>query len=193
MKFIKLCLILLNSMGLFLLVACDNQQAKTENTGTKTETIAQEEHSEDDGHDHSDDEKEGKHSEDDGHDHSDEHSEDDGHDHSDGEKEGEHSHGGQVVESGQYHLEFLAEPSEDGTNLDFYLEKGEKHEHISDAQVKAQIQLPNGEQKSIPLIYEADEKHYHGILKEKVSGEYQVVVLSEIEGEKVNGRFSFQR
>lgn len=181
MKFIKLCLILLNSMGLFLLVACDNQQAQTENTVAKTETIAQEEHSEDDGHDHSDDEKEGKHSE------------DDGHDHSDGEKEGEHSHGGQVIELGQYHLEFVAEPSEDGIELDFYLEKGEKHEHISDAQVKAQIQLPNGEQKSIPLIYEADEKHYHGILPEKVSGEYQVVVLSDIQGEKVNGRFSFQR
>lgn len=119
------------------------------------------------------------------------HSENDGHDHS--HKEGEHSHGGQVIESGQYHLELVAEPSDDGTHMDFYLKKGEKHEKVSNAQVTAQVQLPNGEQKSIPLEYEADEKHYHAILPEKAAGEYKVAILSEVDGEKVNGRFSFKR
>ena len=165
MKFLTLNTIFLGIIGLFLLGACNDQAINSDNsTANETKTTNTEVHSDDDDHDHSDD-----------------------------EKEGEHSHGGQVIESGQYHLEFVAEPNDDGTHIDFYLEKGEKHEHIGDAQVKAQIQLPNGEQKSIPLIYEADEKHYHGILSEKVSGEYKVVVLSDIKGEKINGRFTFKR
>ena len=77
--------------------------------------------------------------------------------------------------------------------MDFYLEKGEKHENVSDAKVTAQIQLPSGEEKTIPLEYEADEKHYHAILPGKAAGEYKVAILSEINGEKVNGRFSFKR
>lgn len=163
MKFLTLKTIFLGIIGLFLLNACNDQAINSENT-TANETETITEES---------------------------HSEDDGHDHSDDDHD--HSHGGQVIESGEYHLEFIAEPNDDGTHIDFYLEKGEKHEHIGDAQVKAQIQLPNGEQKSIPLIYEADENHYHGILSETLSGEYKVVILSDIKGEKINGRFSFER
>jgi len=119
------------------------------------------------------------------------HSENDGHDHS--HKEGEHSHGGQVIESGEYHLELVAAPNDEGIHMDFYLEKGEKHEKISDAKVTAQVQLPGGEQKTIPLEYETDEKHYHAVLPEKAAGEYKVAILSEVDGKKVNGRFSFKR
>ncbi|AFY54328.1 hypothetical protein Riv7116_1784 [Rivularia sp. PCC 7116] len=165
MKSLKLGAIVLGSIGLIFVGACSNQTANSEDSAaSKTETVAQKGHSENDGHDHSED-----------------------------EKEGEHSHGGQVIESGQYHLELVAEPSDDGTHMDFYLEKGEKHEKVSNAQVTAQVQLPNGEQKSIPLEYEADEKHYHAILPEKTAGEYKVAILSEVDGEKVNGRFSFKR
>ena len=165
MKSLKLSAIILGSIGLIFVGACSNLTANSEDSAaSKTETVAQKGHSENDGHDHSED-----------------------------EKEGEHSHGGLVIESGEYHLELVAEPSDDGTHMDFYLAKGEKHEKVSNAQVTAQIQLPNGQQKSIPLEYEADEKHYHALLPEKAAGEYKVAILSEVDGEKVNGRFSFKR
>ena len=165
MKSLKLGAIVLGSIGLIFVGACSNQSANSEDSAAnQTETVAQKGHSENDGHDHSKD-----------------------------EKEGEHSHGGQVIESGQYHLELVAAPNDDGTHMDFYLEKGEKHEKISDAKVTAQVQLPSGEQKTIPLEYEADEKHYHAILPEKAAGEYKVAILSEINGEKVNARFSVKR
>ena len=165
MKSLKLGAIVLGTIGLIFVGACSNQSANSEDSAAnQTETVAQKGHSENDGHDHSKD-----------------------------EKEGEHSHGGQVIESCQYHLELVAAPNDDGTHMDFYLEKGEKHEKISDAKVTAQVQLPSGEQKTIPLEYEADEKHYHAILPEKAAGEYKVAILSEVNGEKVNGRFSFKR
>lgn len=174
MKSLKLGTIILGSIGLIFLGACSNQAASSENLiATKTETIAKEGHSGNHGHDHSDSEHE--------------------HDHSDHGKDGKHSHGGQVIESGQYHLELVAKPIDDGIHIDFYLAKGEQHEKVSDAQVTAKIQLPNGGQKSIPLKYEADEKHYHGVLPEKATGEYKVAILSDINGEKVNGRFTFKR
>lgn len=105
----------------------------------------------------------------------------------------EHGRGGQIIESGEYHLEFAAAPSDNGTKIDFFLEKGEKHETVSDAKITAQVQLPNGEQKTIPIKWEASEKHYHGLLTETTPGEYKVAILSEVNGEKVNGRFSFKR
>jgi hypothetical protein len=108
-------------------------------------------------------------------------------------KEDKHGRGGQIIETGEYHLEFVAAPSDKGTNIDFFLEKGEKHETVSDANITAQVQLPNGEQKTIPIKYEASENHYHGTISEKVAGEYKVAVISEVNGEKVNGRFNFKR
>ena len=123
MQSLKLSAIILGSIGLIFVGACSNRTANSEDSeANQTETVAQKGRSENDGHDHSD-----------------------------GEKEGEHSHGGQVIESGQYHLELVTEPSDDGTHMDFYLEKGEKHEKISNAQVMAQVQLPNGRQNQSPL------------------------------------------
>ncbi|MBF2014831.1 MAG: hypothetical protein IGS23_06405 [Rivularia sp. T60_A2020_040] len=166
MKSLKLGAIILGSVGLLFLGACSSNQAANseDSVASKTETVAEKGHSENDGHNHSE-----------------------------GEKEGEHSHGGQVIESGQYHLELVTAPSDDGTHMDFYLAKGEKHEKVSDAKITAQVQLPSGEQKTIPLQYEADEKHYHGVLSETAAGEYKVAILSEVNGEKVNGRFNFKR
>jgi hypothetical protein len=103
------------------------------------------------------------------------------------------SKGGQVVESGIYHLEFVPEVENNGTHLDFYLQKGNNHEAISNAKVTAQIQIPDGTQKSLSLAYDAGGKHYAALLPEKVSGEYNVAILSDISGEKVNGRFTFKR
>ena len=101
--------------------------------------------------------------------------------------------GGQVVESGIYHLEFVQGIEADSIHLDFFLQKGDTHEAIPDAKVTAQVQLPDGTQKTLDLKYDADGKHYAGLLPSKATGEYKVAFLSDIKGEKVNGRFSFNR
>ncbi|MBW4638344.1 MAG: hypothetical protein KME05_08920 [Gloeocapsa sp. UFS-A4-WI-NPMV-4B04] len=103
------------------------------------------------------------------------------------------SKGGQVIESGSYHLEFVSEPETDGTHMDFYLQKGDNHEAIPNAKVIAKVQLPDGTQKSLPLTYDAKGKHYTALLPGKASGKYNVAILSDVSGEKVNGRFTFNR
>lgn len=101
--------------------------------------------------------------------------------------------GGQVVESGPYHLEFVPEKEDNGTHLDFFLQKGDNHEAIPNAKVTAQIQLPDGTQKTLPLTYNAEGKHYTAMLLGKAKGQYQVKFTSEINGEKVDGRYSFNQ
>ena len=101
--------------------------------------------------------------------------------------------GGQVVESGPYHLEFVPVKENNGTHLDFYLQKGDNHEAIPKAKVTAQVQLPDGTQKTLPLTYDAEGKHYAALLPEKAAGQYQVKVTSDIDGKKVDGRFSFSQ
>ena len=103
------------------------------------------------------------------------------------------SKGGQVIESGSYHLEFVSEPESNGTHMDFYLQKGDNHTAIPNAKVMAQVQLPDGTQKSLPLTYDAKGKHYTALLPGKASGKYYVAILSDVSGEKVNGRFTFNR
>ena len=111
----------------------------------------------------------------------------------------ETSHGGsqaknaQVVESGAYHLELVPEPEANGTHLDFYLQKGDNHEAIPDAKVTTQVQLPDATQKTLPLTYDAEGKHYTVMLPGKATGQYQLKVTSDIKGEKVEGRFSFNQ
>ena len=101
--------------------------------------------------------------------------------------------GGQVVESGSYHLEFVPVKENNGTHLDFYLQKGDNHEAIPNAKVTAQVQLPDGTQKSLDLPYDVAGKHYAALLTEKAAGQYQVKIISDIDGQKVDGRFSFSQ
>lgn len=101
--------------------------------------------------------------------------------------------GGQVVESGAYHLELVPEQEAKGTHLDFYLQRGDNHEAIPNAKVTAQVQMPDGTQKTLPLKYDAEGKHYAVLLTGNASGQYQVKVTADIKGEKVNGRFSFKK
>ena len=101
--------------------------------------------------------------------------------------------GGQVVETGTYHLEFLAEKEPGGSHLDLYLLTGDTHETVLDANVTAQIQTPDGTEKTLPFTYDAKGKHYTAMLNEQASGQYQVRITADVNGEKVNGRFSFNR
>lgn len=99
--------------------------------------------------------------------------------------------GGQVIETGEYHLELLPIKEADGLHLDFFLQRGDNHEAISDAKVTAQIQLPDGSQQALDMEYDAAGAHYTAFLPSSATGEYNVAVLSDINGEKVNGRFTF--
>jgi hypothetical protein len=99
--------------------------------------------------------------------------------------------GGQVIETGEYHLELLPIKEADGLHLDFFLQRGDNHEAIADATVTAQVQLPDGSQQALDMEYDAAGAHYTAFLPSSATGEYNVAVLSDINGEKVNGRFTF--
>jgi hypothetical protein len=101
--------------------------------------------------------------------------------------------GGQVVESGRYHLELVPEKEGNSTHLDFYLLQGDTHESVPTAKVTADIQSPDGKQKTIPLSYDASGKHYAATLAEKAPGQYQVKITAAIGSEKIDGRFNFNR
>jgi hypothetical protein len=109
------------------------------------------------------------------------------------ENHGKANQGGQVVEVGAYHLELVAINEDGGVHIDLFLQNGSDHSPIPDAKVSAQVQLPNGTKKSLDMPYKADGKHYGALLSETIAGEYKVVILSEIKGEKINGRFAFKR
>lgn len=107
---------------------------------------------------------------------------------------GDHSqpqHGGQVIESGPYHLELVPLSEPEQIHLDFYLQRGDTHEAIPNATVTAELQFPNGSQKSVPLTYDGQGAHYVAEIPDAPLGEYKVAILSDVNGEKVNGRFSF--
>lgn len=100
--------------------------------------------------------------------------------------------GGQVVESGKYHLELVPEQEANGTHLDFFLQQGDNHQAIPNAKVTAQVQAPDGTQKTLPLKYDAQGKHYTVLFPGKAPGQYQVRITADIKGQKVNGRFNFK-
>lgn len=100
---------------------------------------------------------------------------------------------GQVVESGPYHLELVPEKANNGVHLDLFVQKGDNHQAIPNAKVTGQIQLPNGKQKNLTFTYDAKGKHYTALLTEKATGQYQLKITAEINGQKVNARFSFKQ
>ncbi len=111
-----------------------------------------------------------------------------------GEKHGEQGgKGGQALEIGVYHMELVPEKEADLTHLDVFLQKGGNRAAVPNAKITAQVQLPDGTQKTLEFKYDPAEKHYTAKLPGAVAGEYKVAILSDINGEKVNGRFNFKR
>jgi hypothetical protein len=105
----------------------------------------------------------------------------------------ESKNGGQVVETQGYHLEFVPEKTDKGAHLDFYLQKGDNHSSVGNANVKAEVTMPDGKKQTLSLKYDPKEKHYTALLETKATGDFKVAILSEIAGKKVNGSFSFKR
>lgn len=103
------------------------------------------------------------------------------------------SKGGQVVESGKYHLELVPEKSANETHLDLYVQKGDSHESITDAKVSGEIQAPDGQSKPITFTYDAGGKHYAGVVPGKAAGAYQLKITANVGADKADGRFSFNR
>lgn len=101
--------------------------------------------------------------------------------------------GGQVVETGAYHLELVPIPEADGIHLDLYLQTGDTHEAVANAAVVAQVQLPDGTQQALPMEYDAAGEHFFAFLPSQTAGEYRTVIQTDINGEKVNARFSFAK
>lgn len=101
--------------------------------------------------------------------------------------------GGQVVETGAYHLELVPVPEVDGIHLDLYLQTGDTHEAVAEATVVAQVQLPDGTQQALPMEYDAAGEHFFAFLPSQAAGEYRTVMQTDINGEKVNARFSFAK
>jgi hypothetical protein len=172
MKVLKISLIALGSASLLFLGACSggNQAANSQSTtaSSTTETAAKTETTAKDGE---------KHVEGDGHEHS---------------KDGKDRHTGQVVQSGKYHLEFKPEIEKDSTHLDISVH-GEQDKPITDAKLTAQVQLPDGSNKTLQVPYNTEEKQYTAKLPVTATGDYKVVLQTDIKGEKFNGRFNFKR
>jgi hypothetical protein len=101
--------------------------------------------------------------------------------------------GGQVVESGKYHLELVPEKSANETHLDLFILSGTDHQAISDAKVSGEVQSPDGQQKPLTFTYDTEGKHYAAVVPGKTIGAYQLKVTATIGSERADGRFNFDR
>jgi hypothetical protein len=101
--------------------------------------------------------------------------------------------GGQVIESGKYHLELKPEKATDKTHLDFYLKIDATQKDISDAKVSGVVQTPDGKEAPVVFTYDAKDKRYAANIPGKAAGTYNVKITANIGSEKANGRFTFNR
>jgi hypothetical protein len=101
--------------------------------------------------------------------------------------------GGQVIESGKYHLELKPEKAADKTHLDFYLKIDATQKDISDAKVSGKVQTPDGKEAPVAFTYDAKNKHYAADVPGKAAGTYNLKIDAVIGADKANGRFTFNR
>ena len=99
----------------------------------------------------------------------------------------------QIIMSGPYHLELIAESKDPGINLNFHLENNANHEAILGANVTAVVETPDGNEETLNLQYEAEGEHYIGLLETQATGQFRVTILTDINGDKVGADFSFDR
>lgn len=114
----------------------------------------------------------------------------------DGHDEFHHGHSeeyAQIIVSGPYHLELIAEPKGNGINFDFHLENEVTHEPITNAKVSAVVKLPNGDEQALDFQYEAEGEHYLAFMETQIKGSYEVAVATELNDERLNTRFTFEQ
>jgi hypothetical protein len=192
MKFLKTSLVIVSSVGLIFLGACGagNQAANSESatktatteTSAKTEPVAKTTTTETSAKTEPVAKTGEAHSENDGH----------GHDEKGGHSNSGEKRSSQVVNSGKYHLEFNPDIVEDSTHLNISVH-GEQDQAITDAKLTAQVKLPDGSNKTLQVPYNIEEKQYTAKLPATATGEYKVVIQTNVKGEKFNGRFAFKR
>jgi hypothetical protein len=112
------------------------------------------------------------------------------------DKDGGHGagghHQGQVVQSGKYHFELNPDLDKDSIHLDTTVHD-DSDQAIANAKLVAQVQLPDGTNQTLPILYSTEEKKYTAKLPvSKTTGDYKVTIQAEIDGEKINTRFSFK-
>jgi hypothetical protein len=107
--------------------------------------------------------------------------------------QGDSVKGGQVVESGEYHMELVPTKAADKTHLDFYLKIDATGKEISDAKVAGDVISPDGKQKSIVFTYDPKGKNYVADVSDKATGAYQLKIIASIGAKKADGRFKFDR
>lgn len=119
------------------------------------------------------------------------------HNSTDHKNDGAHKHDekgghgtGQSVEVDGYHIELKPHKEDKVTHLDVAVQKGENHEVVIGAKVTAEIKMSDGTSKTLALPYKETEKVYGTGLSDLPPGDYKLIVLSEIEGKKVNARFT---
>jgi len=105
---------------------------------------------------------------------------------------GKDGHSGQVVQVGKYHVEFRPDPDKDTISLNTVVH-GDKDKQIVDAKLLAQVQLPDGSNKMLPVLYNPEEKQYTAKLPVGGAGDYKVVIQVDVNGDKFNTRFSFKK
>lgn len=76
------------------------------------------------------------------------------------------------------------------THLDFYFRDSEG-KHISGAEIKLDLNSPDGKKESFTLDEDLKGEHYHTKTKLSSYGEYNSIVQVDIDGEKYNPRFAF--
>jgi hypothetical protein len=106
---------------------------------------------------------------------------------------GKYKHSSQVVQSEKYHVDLKPDLDKDSIHLDTVVHDGQD-KPITTAKLTAQIQLPDGTSKTLPVAYNAEEKQYTGKLAaSKAAGDYKVVIQADVNGDKFNSRFSFKK